>query len=839
MLLSALFQEEDPLVVEMRQKLVERDSNFFSLDDLPLAPMVQPAADSDESDRLRMHPNFVLTLWYMVRQMKDAQSKWRPYLDMLPKEIPTPLFWTKEELQVVIGTNLYEGVEQLRRLLTRVHETIWNVDNSVALEDILYAYTVFSSRAFAVSTDKSKGQVFTHTMTYNKPSELATVEAALVPYADIFNHSPSARVQYVTNNDSKTFHLHLDTLAQNGQEILNNYGQKSNEGFILGYGFVVLDDMPLSADVPQPSHAIHKNPNNSYWVQINIDERDPQRKQKIDIIKRRGLAFRHYIPHSGKIPDDLLQVIRISLLDNIDQYFVDVPLMEELSKTPANGASSSASPLLLSFDQEILMFDTLKSLLRSRLSKMEGSTAEEDRAALTSARLQSVALSWPHQIGWQYRVEQKETLVAAIKQVARLKQQFLSSSRQPAISPSDYVTTTNDDLDILNDEWKARIASWRVEPAASTDALNQDDLQTALVIPMEWIICRETVSKSMLGNLLRAGNVLDDLHEELLIAIFILFQLHIPGQPFHDYFQAIAKTYHGRPKYMNAMSFVDHDQLLQSTPAGTLVSQQLDAYQQDYRQSFCKLVQPLNTNFQDQNMFAWKHFAWAFSVILTEGLPLPSVDDSDPQLAILPTFGTRKISCQEVCELVRGPDNQRILVKSSRVDAHWYSGSAFPRNDELISNAGFFVKGNNMDVISIPLYASEDDPLLDSKLPILAQLNLDAEHFVDSLHAPMRLLAAFKIILMDKDELEAYDKETTSYESLRVGPVTSKRAIATLNEVLQDKNDSLHTIRTQIQESLATETDEWLKKRFNFVLAYVSSLQSVLAANSICIQKME
>jgi hypothetical protein len=829
MLLNAILQESDPLVAEMRKQLLKVSPNFFSLDDLPAEPMGPPSqlgsnrgASDNAADQLKMHPNFVLSLWYTLKQLRDPKSKWRPYLDLLPQSIPTPLFWNEKELEIIEGTNLYEGVDQLKALLRKVWRTLNQVDPLVTLEDVHYGYALFSSRAFAVSTDVSKEEVHTHIMAYNQSDAEAAVspalvEACLVPYADIFNHSATARVQFRTNHILGSFNLDLETLAQDGQEVFNNYGFKSNESLILGYGF----SLPPG-----------ENPHNSYWVQVNIAEADPDRKQKFKLIKSQKLAFRHFIKQNGFIPDELLQVMRICLLDQLDLYFIDQPALpnsdsSEVETNGKTGPSGSSLHIPFSFEREMLLFDTLNGLLHTRLSKMEPTPAHLDREAFDSACASTADLSWPTIMGWQYRIEQKETLLAAIKRVAEMRDTFLSESKKVPILDQDIVPPPKSYYEHLPEEWKARFTAWSANSSAvstsngASSTSTSSGLSTAMTIPMEWVICADNIRKSTLGMLLKAGNVLDDLDEEMLLAIFILFNLHTPGQPYHDYFQSIAKSQGGRPRYLNALAFNDCN-LLQGTPAENSVAQTLDSYEQEYRRSFCGSVKPLHANFQDQNMFAWKHFVWAYDLISCEGLLLPG---DEPQLAIIPSFGVRSFHPQETCELDLDEAGNVVVLSSKIGNNVWFSGCAMGRNDEMLRTFGVVVLNHNMNVIQVPLYAEEEDALVDMKMGLLAKLRLDADHFLDGLHVPQRLIDAVTILNMEYDELENLNEAVESHGTdakIRAKSTSKSKALdvlqMTLGEMKSMLSDSIEAHQAELKSTDESET--WILNRLNVVLAY-------------------
>lgn len=751
-LICALFHEDEPMVQDMRARLMAFNPNFFSLDDMPRENMAPPMSAEElvnsGVDRIKVHPNFVLTLWYALKQMRDPESFWRTYFDLLPKDIPTPLNWTEEELEIIKGTNLYEGLPQMRFLLKKVQATLNRVDDHpFSIEEVEYGWTLFTSRAFTVSTDTSRDEVHTHIMKYNQSDKEAAsssshVEPALVPFADLFNHDVTAFVKYRTNNVRKSFNLEIQTLKQDGQEIFNNYGAKSNESLIVGYGFAILDTEDEKPHQETNGHASkttaaissprrQSNPHNTYWVQINIDERDNLRSKKLRLLEKRGIPFRHHIPVDGSLPQNLLDAMRICMLDNIELYFLDAQLYDSTElptgthdpsraasasngSTPKPGVSTALPPIPTNFDSEMLLFDTLGSLLSARLDKMEPTPASADRAAyLEAVRNSASPLSWPMTMGWQYRVEQKEILEAALAQVDKLRLDFLQTQRTPPILDSEILPPSWDSIEHLPEEWQDRFSSWMVPyEDGQVPEVENEDLIPVLRIPYEYVLCRETIRQSPIGMILGSAGLLDTLDEELLLAVAVLVHLHTPGQAFHDYFQAIAKAYGGRPKYLNAPTY-DAQDLLEETPAEAEISMQTESYRGLYHNTFLNQIAPIHPNFQDQNMFGWRQFVWAFSIIAAEALMVPYADDM--LLGFIPSYGVRTMNPQETCDLISEDDGKTVSVRTSRTFSvassapavagkftnkfGFYSGSQYSRNEEILRTYGVFVSGShNMDV---------------------------------------------------------------------------------------------------------------------------------------------
>lgn len=881
-LLCAMFHEDEPMVQSMRAKLVAFNPNFFSLDDMPRENMAPPMSAEElvnsGADRIKVHPNFVLTLWYTLKQMREPESFWRPYFDMLPAHIPTPLSWSEEELQVIKGTNLYEGLPQLRCLLKKVWSTLNRVDDvSYTLEEVEYCWTLFTSRAFTVSTDTSRDEVHTHIMKYNQSDQAAAssashTEPALVPFADLFNHDVTAIVKYRTNNLRQTFNLDIQTLKQNGQEIFNNYGAKSNESLIVGYGFTILDTdddvyLPESNDSSASNGSTpytirrQSNPHNTYWVQINIDERDNLRSKKLRLLEKRGIPFRHHIPVDGTLPSNLLDAVRICMLDNIELYFLDAPLYDSTElptsahdpsrtsnstngSTPKPGVSTQEPPIPSNFDAEMLLYDTLGSLITARLDKMEPTPAQHDRTAfLKAVRNTASPLSWPTIMGWQYRVEQKEILESALSQVDHLRLEYLKKKRTPEVLDSQVLPPSWDSLTHLPEAWQERFKSWLIEyDEDEVPQIENEDLIPVLRIPYEYILCRETLRQSPIGMIINAAGLLDGLDEELLLAIAVLFHLHTPGQAFHDYFQAIAVAYLGRPKYLNAPTY-DSQDLLEETPAEAEMQLQSESYRGMYRDPFLSQIAPLHPNFQDQNMFGWRQFAWAFSLVTAEALMVPYGDDMI--LGIIPSYGLRKTHPQESCDLVSDDDGRTVSVRTSRTfpaastapelpgfarKYGFYSGCQYARNEEILRTYGVFVAGpHNMDVVTLPLFAHEEDDSVDLRMSCLTRLHLNTEHFLDSRHAPQQLVSSLKVLSMPRAELQAMhaqivDGDTSVSATTRAAENALVDRILTLMETMQRGITS--------HERKKKETsDKWLVRRYDAMIAYKQQIMDLLRHN--------
>jgi len=96
---------------------------------------------------------------------------------------------------------------------------------------------------------------------------------------------------------------------------------------------------------------------NTYWVQLGISDEDPNKQQKLELLKLKGCGIRYDIPYSGDIPREMLATLRILLADSRELYAYEM---------------NSDVNQIISFRNEIAVYTTLRRLLESRLNRMLG-----------------------------------------------------------------------------------------------------------------------------------------------------------------------------------------------------------------------------------------------------------------------------------------------------------------------------------------------------------------------------------------------------------------------------------------------------------------------------------
>lgn len=174
--------------------------------------------------------------FFAVEKNKGSDSFFHPYISQLPSKITTPLYFTKEQQESLVGTNLEFYKNDKTELWEKEFKKLQQfVKTSVTLDDYLYASTIFTSRSFPERLMDAKNEDL----------------SMLIPVLDLINHKPLTAVEWNVTSDA--FAFKACSAVAKGDQIFNNYGSKGNEELLGAYGFALKDNefdtMPLKAVV--------------------------------------------------------------------------------------------------------------------------------------------------------------------------------------------------------------------------------------------------------------------------------------------------------------------------------------------------------------------------------------------------------------------------------------------------------------------------------------------------------------------------------------------------------------------------------------------------------------
>ncbi len=172
-----------------------------------------------------------LTVLRLLHEMGlGTESKFAPYLDILPTSHRIPIQWTSDEKALLVGTavepllNLGGSLEEQFSVfedIKRVHPTLWN-DSVINVTAFGKAINLVRSRGFTI---------------FGEPY--------LIPGADMFNHGPPTcqSARFITDEDEEWFTMTSTKPIANGEEIMTSFGSGlSNAHLCNSYGFVLKDN---------------------------------------------------------------------------------------------------------------------------------------------------------------------------------------------------------------------------------------------------------------------------------------------------------------------------------------------------------------------------------------------------------------------------------------------------------------------------------------------------------------------------------------------------------------------------------------------------------------------
>ncbi|CBF81518.1 hypothetical protein AN5630.2 [Aspergillus nidulans FGSC A4] len=183
-----------------------------------------------------------VAIFFLIGQyLRGPESFWHPYIRTLPQPgslTTLPYYEEEEDLEWLEGTSLLQARKRKVALLREKYESSSNELRESGFQDAeryswdlyLWASTIFVSRAF--SEKVLSGVIPEHEMPENT--------SVLLPFIDILNHRPLAKVEWRAGLQNVDFVV-LEDVSVN-EEIANNYGPRNNEQLMMNYGFCLANN---------------------------------------------------------------------------------------------------------------------------------------------------------------------------------------------------------------------------------------------------------------------------------------------------------------------------------------------------------------------------------------------------------------------------------------------------------------------------------------------------------------------------------------------------------------------------------------------------------------------
>ena len=338
------------------------------------------------------------------------RSFWAPYMGVLPttEEVGPTFVWPESEFAMLEGSPVVNATLSMRAKLRAEHEAVLA---SAAARGAPLEPDVFTYEAWE----------WAFTMLFSRAIRLRSATGgetlAMVPYADLINHSPysaayvDARkgerpLPWAEREDDDVI-LYADRAYKKFEQLYISYGQKSNAELLLLYGF-----------------ALDRNPFNSVALSVGVSSDDPlyEAKAQFASLAGRTAAATAFPLFLDRFPDELFQFLRMACATEKDLV---AAAAVNAARTGVRPASSSARALLsdadysrrLSNDNEIEVLTTIATACDAALDRYP--TSEEEDTKLIDDRTMFNMLSRNQRMAIRLRRTEKRLLKKTIETTGR------------------------------------------------------------------------------------------------------------------------------------------------------------------------------------------------------------------------------------------------------------------------------------------------------------------------------------------------------------------------------------------------------------------------------------
>ncbi|KAG7347815.1 rubisco LSMT substrate-binding domain containing protein [Nitzschia inconspicua] len=249
------------------------------------------------------------------RYVLGDKSFYKPYIGVLPEttEVNPTFTWSDEDLVFLEGSPVIAATKSMQMKLQREYDALLGGEDGLCnkypdrfpkdkftYENWIWAFTMLFSRAIRLRSLK-QGETL-----------------AMVPYADLINHSPFSQAyidareagDWLFSTGEEEVILYADRGYRRMEQIYISYGQKSNAELLLLYGFAVERNPYNSVDV---TVAIAPR-TESFVKELNDDSIpvDPLAEEKIAFLESVGRDSIVDFPcYADRYPVELLEFLRL------------------------------------------------------------------------------------------------------------------------------------------------------------------------------------------------------------------------------------------------------------------------------------------------------------------------------------------------------------------------------------------------------------------------------------------------------------------------------------------------------------------------------------------------
>lgn len=235
-----------------------------------------------KEDRILQQMHNVSLALHLLCEKKNPESRWKPYIDILPETYTTPLYFSAVELQCMRGSPAMSEMLNQQRNIIRQYAYFYRLFNtSPGLEkDIPIRDFTFEDYRWAVSTVMTR---------QNKIPGINGQKSmlALIPLWDMCNHCNGHITTDYDDEKDTTVSYALKDFPE-GEQVYIFYGPRRNSDFLLHNGFVY-----------------PRNENDKMTLKLGVSKNDPLYSLRAELLTRLNLlSSRIFQLHAGQEPVD-------------------------------------------------------------------------------------------------------------------------------------------------------------------------------------------------------------------------------------------------------------------------------------------------------------------------------------------------------------------------------------------------------------------------------------------------------------------------------------------------------------------------------------------------------
>ncbi|CAH1159824.1 unnamed protein product [Phaedon cochleariae] len=248
-----------------------------------------------ETDQILSNmPNVALSIFLLYEKFK-TDSFWMPYINILPLNYSTVLYFTPEELEELTGSPTLEIALRQIKSIARQYAYFYKLFNTSEdpISRLMKDKFTYWEYCWAVSTVMTRQNTI--------PSEDGeNMINALIPLWDMCNHTNGTISTDYNPELQRSECLALKDFKP-GEQFFIFYGARTNADLFIHNGFIY-----------------DENTHDGIWIRLGISKQDPLQEKRTDLLNRLGIATSgDFFIKKGSDPVDgtLLAFLRIFNMD--------------------------------------------------------------------------------------------------------------------------------------------------------------------------------------------------------------------------------------------------------------------------------------------------------------------------------------------------------------------------------------------------------------------------------------------------------------------------------------------------------------------------------------------